>query len=103
MRRVIALFHDQLAENISLNDLAERFDCTPFHLIRFFKKESGLTPYAYLLRLRLERARELISQGRPLVDTALETGFADQSHLTRHFKALYGIPPGEFKRQILPS
>ena len=101
VRRVIDLLQDRLAEDISLNELAECFNCTPFHLIRFFKKESGLTPYAYLLRLRLERARELICQGRALVDTALETGFADQSHLTRHFKTLYGIPPGVFKRQIL--
>lgn len=101
VRRIIDVFQDRLAENISLMELAQRFDCTPFHLIRFFKKECGLSPHAYLLRLRLERARELIWQGRPLVDAALETGFADQSHLTRHFKAHFGIPPGEFRRQIL--
>ncbi|WP_084201435.1 AraC family transcriptional regulator [Geobacter pickeringii] len=97
---VIDLLHSHLSENISLSELSKSFDCTPYHLIRFFKKEKGLTPYAYLLRLRLERARELICQGRTLVDTALETGFADQSHLNRHFKALYGISPGEFKRQV---
>ena len=101
VRRIIDLFQDRLAENISLSELAQRCDCTPFHLIRFFKKECGLPPHAYLLRLRLERARELIWQGRPLVHTALETGFADQSHLTRHFKAHYGISPGEFRQQIL--
>lgn len=101
VRRIIALLQDRLAENVSLAELAECFDCTPFHLIRFFKKESGLTPYAYLLRLRLERARELICQGRPLADAALDAGFADQSHLNRHFKALYGIPPGQFRRQML--
>lgn len=101
VRGAIDLFHERLSENISLDELARQFDCTPFHLIRCFKKECGLTPYAYLLRLRLERARELIRQGRPLVDSALETGFADQSHLTRHFKTHYGISPGEFRRQIL--
>lgn len=101
VRGIIDLFRERLAENISLTELARQFACTPYHLIRCFKKECGLTPYAYLLRLRLERARELIRRGRPLVDTALETGFADQSHLTRHFKAHYGISPGEFRRQIL--
>jgi len=101
VRKIIDHLHDRLAENISLSQLSSQFNCTPFHLIRFFKKESGLTPYAYLLRLRLEKARKLISKGRTLVDAALETGFADQSHLNRHFKHIYGIPPGEFRRQIL--
>jgi AraC-like DNA-binding protein len=100
VRKIIDLFQDRLSENISINELADRINCTPFHLIRFFKKESGLTPYAYLLRLRLEKSRKLISKGYTLVDTALEAGFADQSHLTRHFKTLFGITPGEFKRQI---
>ena len=101
VRGTIDLFQERLAENISLKELASQFTCTPFHLIRCFKKECGLTPYAYLLRLRLERARELIRKGRPLVDAALETGFSDQSHLTRHFKTHYGISPGIFRRQIL--
>ena len=101
VRSIIELFRARLAETITLDELARRFDCTPFHLIRFFKKASGLSPYAYLLRLRLERARELILQGRPLSDAALASGFADQSHLTRRFKSLYGIPPGEYRRQSL--
>lgn len=103
VHKVMEFFLENLDDNVSIGDLARRFNCTPFHLIRFFKKESGLTPYACLLRLRLERVRELISQGRSIVDIALETGFADQSHLTRHFKTLYGITPGQFKRQILGS
>lgn len=99
--KIIELFQDRLSANISLNELSSRFNCTPFHIIRFFKKETGMTPYAYLLRLRLEKARELICKGYTLVDTALEIGFADQSHLTRHFKSIYGIAPGEFKRQMI--
>ena len=60
-----------------------------------------MSPHAYLVRLRLEHAGELIRRGRPLVDAALETGFSDQSHLTRLFKTHYGVTPGEFRRQIL--
>lgn len=103
VQKVMDFFLENLADNVSIVELARRFNCTPFHLIRFFKKECGLTPYACLLRLRLERVRELISQGHSIVDIALETGFADQSHLNRHFKTLYGITPGQFKRQILGS
>lgn len=101
VQKIIEVFQRELAGDLSIGELAGRFNCTPFHLIRFFKKEIGLTPYACLLRLRLERARELMTEGRPIVDIALETGFADQSHLNRHFKSLYGITPGQFKRQIL--
>lgn len=97
----IRLFRDRLAENITLSEIAEQFSCTPYHLIRSFKKECGLSPHAYLLRLRLEKARELIRHGRRLVDVAFETGFADQSHLNRHFKANYGITPGGFRQQVL--
>jgi len=97
----IKLFRDRLGENISLNEVAQQFSCTSYHLIRSFKKECGLSPHAYLLRLRLERARELIRQGSPLVDAALQTGFADQSHLSRNFKSNYGITPGCFRRQVL--
>ena len=103
VRGIIDLFRDRLAEDISLKDVARQFACTPYHLIRCFKKECGISPYAYLVRLRLEHAGELIRQGRPLVDAALETGFSDQSHLTRHFKTHYGVTPGEFRRQILSA
>lgn len=101
--KTIELFRDRLGENLSLNDIAGEFSCTPYHLIRSFKKECGLSPHAYLLRLRLEKARELIRRGHPLVEVALETGFADQSHLNRHFKTNYGITPGAFKRQLLAA
>lgn len=99
VRRAIEILHDRFEENISLDALSHQLDCTPYHLIRLFKKTSGITPYAYLLHLRLEQAREQIRQGKQLVEVALEAGFSDQSHLTRHFKTLYGITPGEYKRQ----
>lgn len=101
--KIIELFHAHLAEDVSLVDLAGRFDCTPYYLIRFFKKTIGLSPHAYLIQLRLEKAKQLLGQGLSIVDTALDTGFADQSHLTRHFKARFGIPPGVYMRQTRNS
>jgi len=98
--RIIELFHAHFAEEISLASLAEQFDCTPFHLIRFFKRAIGLSPHAYLVQLRLEKAKTLIDGGMPIVEAALATGFADQSHLTRHFKHKFGIPPGTYLRQL---
>lgn len=101
VQRLVELLHARLGERLSLEDLARELACTPFHLIRCFKKAQGLTPFAYLLRLRLEQARALIRRGRPLTAVALETGFSDQSHLTRKFKYFYGITPGEYRRQSL--
>ncbi len=98
--RIIALFHAHLAEDIGLEELAGHFDCTAYHLIRFFRKAVGLSPHAYLIQLRLEKAKQLLTQGRSIIDVALATGFSDQSHLTRHFKIRFGIPPGRYVRQI---
>ena len=103
VRKIIAIFHAHLEEDIGLSELATEFDCTPYHLIRFFKKAVGLSPHAYLVQLRLEEAKRLLNQGYSIVDAALETGFTDQSHLTRHFKAKFGIPPGTYRRQLMNS
>ena len=98
--KVIEQFHDRLDEDIKLDELAELVDCTPYYLIRFFKKAIGLTPHAYLLHLRLEKAKDLLRQGESIVDVAFATGFSDQSHLTRHFKVKFGMPPGAYRGQI---
>lgn len=100
VRKIIELFHAHLEQDISLTELAAEFNCTPYHLIRFFKKAVGLSPHAYLIQLRLERAKQLLNQGLSIVDAALETGFTDQSHLTRHFKNKFGVPPGIYRRQV---
>ncbi len=101
--QIIELFHERLADNIGLDDLAKQIDCTPFHLIRFFRKAIGLTPHAYLIQLRLEKAKDLLRRGQSLVDVSLSTGFTDQSHLTRHFKQKFGVTPGYYRHQILNS
>ncbi|SHJ29619.1 AraC-like ligand binding domain-containing protein [Malonomonas rubra DSM 5091] len=101
VNKIIELFHEQIEEDFGLSELAQQFDCTPYHLIRFFKKAVGIAPHAYLVQMRLEKAKQLISEGDSLVDAALATGFADQSHLTRHFKNKFGVTPGIYRKQVL--
>jgi AraC-like DNA-binding protein len=87
-----------LDENVSLDHLAETAGTRPFRLIRAFNRLHGLPPHAYLTQLRVRRARDLLAAGLPPAETAAAVGFADQSHLTRHFKRILGITPGRYGR-----
>ncbi|MCV0427403.1 MAG: AraC family transcriptional regulator [Roseibium sp.] len=71
-----------------------------FSLARQFRKALGTSPYRYLMMRRLDRARAKIATGFSLTDAALATGFSDQSHMTRCFKASYGISPGHWQRLV---
>ena len=67
-----------------------------YDLARQFRACLGTSPYRYLVMRRLDRARALIRTGTPLADAALSCGFADQSHMTRHFSKAYGLSPGRW-------
>ena len=98
VRRAEAHLRERLAENVSMDDLAAAAGCGRFQLFRRFKKATGESPHQYQLRLRLERARELLASGsrrQSVASVAAECGFFDQSHLARHFRRIYGVPPGQ--------
>lgn len=101
-RRAVKLareyLEDNLDENVSLEKLARVANLSPFYLARVFGDEVGLPPHAYQTQVRLARAKDLILRGWPITKVAFETGFADQSHLTRHFKRLVGVPPGSYAK-----
>ena len=81
-----------------LTDLARELGTHPSHLVRVFRREYGLPPHRYVVGRRLDRARRLLLEGLPISEVAVATGFHDQSHLTRHFRALLGTTPGAFRR-----
>ena len=85
--------HDHLGEPIPTAALAGMIGLTESHFIRAFHLEFGSPPHAYHLRLRLARAVELLSYGLSVAAVANECGFADQSHLSRKFKKVYGLTP----------
>ena len=81
----------------TLEALARELGTHPSHLVRAFGREYGLPPHRYVVTRRLDRARRLLLDGMPIAEVAAVTGFHDQSHLTRHFRALLGTTPGAFR------
>lgn len=98
--RAKELIDDDPAAPLQLADLAKACGLSRFQTVRAFAKATGLTPHAYLLQRRLQAARRLIATGRPLVQAALESGFHDQSHMTRLFVRVHGYSPGVFARAL---
>ncbi|MCV3765471.1 AraC family transcriptional regulator [Rhizobium sp. TRM95796] len=84
-------------EEISLDLLARIVGLSRAHLIRAFRKHYFITPHAYQTDLRIRRARRLLRRGAAPSETAMLCGFADQAHLTRHFKARTGVTPAVFR------
>src|SRR4051812_7343106 len=82
-----------LGESVSISVLVRLSGLTEFHLIRAFHRQFGLPPHAYHVRLRLARAAELLAGGMTVGHAAHACGFADQSHLSRKFKEVYGTTP----------
>jgi AraC-like DNA-binding protein len=91
----------RLADPPSLAELAVMTGLSQFALLRAFRSETGLPPHAYLNQQRVRQARLLLDRGVGPADVAAETGFADQAHLTRHFKRVVGVPPGAYQRERL--
>lgn len=71
-----------------------------YAVARHFRACLGTSPYRYLIMRRLDQARSLIRHGASLVDAAVSCGFADQSHMTRHFKKVYGMSPGRWVKSV---
>lgn len=93
----IEFIHRNLADEVHLDDLARATNLSPYHFARLFKRSTGFAPHQYLIRRRVERARELLlTSSLSISEVALQSGFCDQSHLTSHFKRVYGVTPMVF-------
>jgi len=93
-RRVREYIDAHLDENVGLEVLASLAGLSVHHFARAFRQSVGEPPHAYILRRRIERARELVKQtDQPLSQIALAVGFSDHSHFARHFRRLVGVTP----------
>ncbi len=96
VQRIQDYLRANYADTISLEQLADIANLKPLRLLRVFRKEVGLPPHAYLVQVRVTRAKVLLSMAVPIAQVAADTGFTDQSHLTRHFKRLVGVTPRQY-------
>ena len=86
-------------EDISLNDIATASVLSPNRLSTLFRRHTGMAPYSYVIERRIEAAVGLLrSSDMPIAQVAIETGFADQQHLTRVFRARKGSTPGRVRQ-----
>ena len=99
--KVAREFIDQsIDRNINLVQIADAAGLPAYRLYRGFEKSTGMTPHAYQRQARVRLAVKLIRARRPLGEVAVATGFSDQAHLTRWFRRMLGMTPGNYRRAM---
>ena len=98
LRRVTDYVEENLPGELTLAELSGVAHTSPFHFSRMFKLSTGLSPHRYVVRRRVERAKRLLAgTALPLHEVARAAGFADQSHLAKHFRIILGTTPRSFR------
>jgi len=96
---VAGFIESNLASTIRIQDLAAVTHLSTRQFSRAFRSTNGQSPYAHIMRRRVEYAQEvMLRTDRPLSQIALDCGLADQAHLTRLFRRLVGVSPGAWRR-----
>lgn len=90
----------RFTRQVRLASIASECGVSSFQLIRVFQRVLGVSPYAYLVQMRVNRARDMLHQGVEVSEVAYSCGFSDQSHLTRVFKKAIGVPPGVYRKSV---
>jgi AraC-like DNA-binding protein len=103
VERVREFLDDCWDRKPALNELAQLAGIDAYQLIRAFTRRYGLPPHAYLIQCQVREAKRLLDEGTPLVDVAAAACFADQSHLNRHFKRIWGLTPGHYRNFVQDS
>lgn len=102
---VLAHIDAHLGEPLPLEGLAAITGLSVWRFATVFRERMGVAPHRYVSLLRVRRAQDLLRQGATVASAASESGFCDQSHLSRRFKRLCGMTPGQYqaRQQATPS
>jgi len=98
LKSTVNYIHDHLHQNINLEILAGAIRMNPSYFCRVFQQEMGCSPYQYIIRQRIEKAKTLLKNRELAIsDIALQCGFANHSHLDRHFLKIAGTTPKAYR------
>jgi AraC-like DNA-binding protein len=99
-RRARDYLESAYASNPSLDEVEQQAAVSKFALVRLFRRSFGITPHAFLVQVRVQRARALLASGAAPNQAALQVGFTDQSHFGRHFVRSMGVTPSVYARRV---
>ncbi|MCC6578798.1 MAG: helix-turn-helix transcriptional regulator [Phycisphaeraceae bacterium] len=103
-RQALRYFEHHATEPVSVPDLARHLGCSEGHLHRTFKRETGLSPVAYLTRMRIRRATLLLTNtDRPIAAIAAMVGFDNPFYFSRVFHRITGLAPTAYRQRASPS
>lgn len=103
-KQIVDFINANLDENVSLTELAKIVQLSPYHFAHLFKRTANTSPHQYLIRCRIERAKQLMMMGNLSIAAIAQTvGFASQGHFTYHFKRLMGVTPKVFWQHMTQS
>lgn len=99
-KEIQSYFHEHFAEKISLEQIAKNLYLSPFYISKVFKEEIGETPINYLIKIRLENAKDLLlnQQNLSIKEISSIVGYEDAYHFSKSFKKYYGLSPAEYKK-----
>ena len=99
LRRAIDYIHDHIGEGLDLGSISRAAGLSAFHFARLFKAATGDSPFQFVTRTRMERARELLRKTRlPISDIAERVGYQQPSHFSGRFRSLLGCSPDAYRK-----
>jgi AraC family transcriptional regulator len=102
MRRVLDFVHAHMSDDVSMAALAREADLSPAYFSQAFRRSTGMSPHQYVLRLRVDRAKQLLHKSDlRVIDIAIECGFRTQQHFARVFRSVARVTPTEYRRIVL--
>lgn len=98
MNRVLEYMHTNYTENLTIEQMAELAQQSTYHFIRSFKKFTKLSPYQYILTLRVEKGKELLCHStKTITEISYDVGFSSPTHFYRNFIRLIGCTPKQYR------
>ncbi len=98
LKRVFEFVAENCSRSLSLEDLASCAGVSPYHFARAFKRSVGESPHRYVLRQRIDKAKNALRAGEPLAQVALACGFGGQSRFSQRFRQTTGVTPSQYRR-----